>query len=226
MPYLQLFLYLNILLAGAIATIAIQHGIAHFRPHDSADKQDDGKTASTKPTATVAYDQSSGHLPPEMKAAIIEASQANFQAVLDQNVAELQHDLQTTVGQLNKKLDKLGSDIVDSEMKRYHKQLDELGDHATNAIDGAQSTIDKHQAELTAKLEAQHAALQAKLAADIAAEKQLLSQQVDSKLGDAVASFLIETLQHNVDLGAQNSYLTAMLEEHKDDFKQELSGEI
>jgi hypothetical protein len=34
-------------------------------------------------------------------------------------------------------------------------------------------------------------------------------------LADAVASFLIETMQHNVDLGAQSTYLTTMLEEHK-----------
>ena len=57
------------------------------------------------------------------------------------------------------------------------------------------------------------------------AEKQRLLQQIDTKLADAVASFLMETLQHNVDLGAQSAYLTAMLEEHKTDFAKELSDE-
>jgi len=40
-----------------------------------------------------------------------------------------------------------------------------------------------------------------------------------------VASFLTETLQHNVDLGAQSAYLTAMLEEHKADFAKEVADE-
>lgn len=237
MTYLQIFLYLNLLLAGAAATIAIQHAIAHYRPRhpdEALDKKPvEKKTHVKEPPAMTAP---GGQLPPALKEAIIEASQANFQAVLDQNVAELQHDLQTTVAQLNKKLDQLGTDIVDSEMKRYHKQLDQLGEHAIGAISAAQTGINKHQVELEAKLEKQHAELQAKLAEDIAAErkriaaeltaeKEKLSQQVDTKLGDAVASFLMETLQHNVDLGAQNNYLTAMLEEHKEDFKRELSDE-
>jgi hypothetical protein len=40
-----------------------------------------------------------------------------------------------------------------------------------------------------------------------------------------VVSFLIETLQHDIDLGAQSAYLTKVLEEHKDDFKQGVSSE-
>ena len=35
----------------------------------------------------------------------------------------------------------------------------------------------------------------------------------------------LDTLQHNVDLGAQNSYLIATLEEHKNDFKKGVSDE-
>jgi hypothetical protein len=41
-------------------------------------------------------------------------------------------------------------------------------------------------------------------------------------LGDAVASFLIDTLQHEVDLGAQTNYLIKTLDEHKDELKKEV----
>ena len=50
---------------------------------------------------------------------------------------------------------------------------------------------------------------------EITNEKEKLIQQIDTRLADAVTSFLIETLGHNVDLGAQNKYLIEMLEEHK-----------
>jgi hypothetical protein len=40
-----------------------------------------------------------------------------------------------------------------------------------------------------------------------------------------VASFLNETLQHNVDLGGQTEYLLSMLEEHKADFIREVGSD-
>jgi hypothetical protein len=49
---------------------------------------------------------------------------------------------------------------------------------------------------------------------------------MDTKLADAVTSFLMETLQHNVDLGAQSAYLTAMLDEHKDELVKGVKHEI
>ena len=55
------------------------------------------------------------------------------------------------------------------------------------------------------------------MTAEITAEKEVLIKLANAKLADAVASFLIETLGHNVDLGAQSAYLTEMLEEHKDE---------
>ena len=48
--------------------------------------------------------------------------------------------------------------------------------------------------------------------------------QLDTKIADGIASFLVETLQHNVDLGAQTAYLTAQLEEHKADLIREIAG--
>ena len=57
----------------------------------------------------------------------------------------------------------------------------------------------------------------------ILAEKKQIMARIDTKLSDSVASFLLETLGHEVDLGAQQTYLTKMLEEHKDDFKRSLS---
>ena len=60
---------------------------------------------------------------------------------------------------------------------------------------------------------------------ELAAEKEQLAKLMDTKLADAVASFLMETLPHNVDLGAQSAYLTSMLEEHKAELVREVAGE-
>ena len=79
--------------------------------------------------------------------------------------------------------------------------------------------------ERQAKLTKQQDDLETKLNQEIASEKQVLIQQMESKLSDAIATFLNETLRHNVDLGAQGDYLTAMLEEHKAELVKDISNE-
>ncbi len=254
--FLQIFLLVNVFLIGGLAAVAVQHAYAHFRPHPGESK---------KPARI----DKSAHLPPEVKERLLQASQANFQAVLDRSAAELQHDLDTTADQLNKLLQKIGARVVGAEMERYQLQLEQIRKQAETAIGGAQDEIAKHQAELNADLEQQRAQAKAKLESqqleasakieaeqlesrtkieaeqlqaktrfdeEIAAErqrqlkeilddKQRLTQQIDTRLGDAVASFLLETLGHNVDLGAQTAYLTSLLEEHKADFQREVTDE-
>lgn len=195
---------------GVVAAIAGRHAYAHFRPQ---------KAAAEKP-----HGQPQGaHLSPAVRDRLLETAQANFLTVLDRSAAELQHDLGTTAAQLNKLLEKLGTDIVGTEMERYHTQIDKLREKAEATIGGAQTEVAAHQAELKAKLDEQMMVERQRLVDGLTAEKQQLTQQIDTKLADAVASFLLETLQHNVDLGAQSTYLTAMLEEHKADFRREVA---
>ena len=85
---------------------------------------------------------------------------------------------------------------------------------ADDAINGGRKDIEAYQQEMKAKL-----------SAEVVAEKERLIAQIDTKLGDAVTSFLIETLQYDVDLGAQTVYLTQMLETHKEEFKKGISNE-
>ena len=62
-------------------------------------------------------------------------------------------------------------------------------------------------------------------AAELEAQKAQLIAQIDTKLADSVVAFLVETLQHDVDLGAQTQYLTKMLDEHKADFSGKVKDE-
>ena len=197
---------------GVLAAVAIRHARAHFKPPQPTE------TPRRKTTQQV-------HLPPAVKDRLLHAAQANFQSVLDHSADELQRNLKTTASSLNKQLEQLGHEIITDEMKRYRAGLDELRDQAQIAIGGAQSSIAAHQAQLEAKFMERQAELENNLANDMATEKQRLVEQMDTKLSDAVASFLIETLQHNVDLGAQSAYLTTMLEEHKTELTKKVTDE-
>lgn len=208
--FLQLFLLLNVFLIGALTTVALQHAYAHFRPRHEAEKR-------VQPTPG---------LSPAMRKQILETAQADFQAVLEKSAVELQRELHTTAVSLNQRLAKTGAEVVNYEVERYRAQLADLSKQAETAIGGAQKEVAEHQADLKARLAEKQAELEAKLASDMAAEKQRLIQQMDTKLADAVASFLTETLQHNVDLGAQSRYLVAMLEEHKTELSKGVTDEI
>jgi hypothetical protein len=79
---------------------------------------------------------------------------------------------------------------------------------------GVSQEVAKHESEVKAKI-----------TQELEADKQRLIQQIDTKLADAVGSFLVEALGNNVDLGSQNAYLAQLLEEHKGEFKKEVSAD-
>lgn len=210
--FLQIFLLINIFLMGVLAAIAARHAYAHFkRPQEEPKPQ-------TPTTPQI-------HLPPEFKARLIGEAEHNFLFELNRSIAELQKDLKDTSTHLNDQLQKLGSEVAISERGRYYSMLEEQRKRTEAAIVAAQDELGKHQAELKAKIDQEEATLKAKLTETMTAEQQRLVKQIDTKLADAVATFLTETLQHNVDLGAQTAYLTATLEQHKDDFKREVQDE-
>lgn len=210
--FLQILLLLNVFLIGALAAVAIQHAYAHFRPTHHEEEKPHKAAPNT-------------HLPPAVREQLLHAAKANFQIVLEKSANQLQRDLESTGAQLNKQLEKLGSKIIDDETERYQTTLHLLRDQAEATINGAQADVTQHQADIQTYLTEHQAKLEAELNAKMTAEHDRLVQQLDTKLADAVSSFLVETLQHNVDLGAQSTYLTAMLEEHKDELTKGMKND-
>jgi len=200
--FLQIFLLVNVFLIGIIASTAIRHAYAHFRPQIHEEE----KPRVLKQTV---------HLSPVVKERLLQASQSHFQNVLDHSAAELQQDLKNTTVRLDKQLDKLGSEIIINEMRRYRADLEAMRKQAESTIIAAQTEVVNHQSILKAKLAERQIELEAKLIEEMAAEKQQLVQQIDTRLADSVVSFLTETLQHNVDLGAKVTILQPCLKSIK-----------
>jgi hypothetical protein len=194
MSWVDIFLVVNILIIGVLLTLAAQHAYAHFRPRPE-----------TKPTT---HGNQNAHIPPEVRQRLLEAAEANYQNVLNKAAVDLQHDLATTAGKLNEQLGAVGGTIIQDELKKNQTQMD-----ATAGV--VSKKLAAQEAELESSLIKSTEELQARLAEELANEKQRLAQLLDTKLADAVASFLVETLGKEVDLGAQAAYLTATLEAHK-----------
>lgn len=209
--FLQFFLLINAVLIGVVAAVATRHAYAHFRP----DKHD----AEKRPARPVVK------LSPAVREELLQKAKAHYEKILDNAASQLQLDLSRTSAQLNKQLETLGNEIVSDEMKRYKASLEELQKNTEVSITSTQDQLATHQEDLKAAMAEHQKEMLAKLNEEIAVEKDRLLAQIDTKLADAAASFLIETMQHDVDLGAQTAYLTRMIEEHKEDFKKEVGNE-
>lgn len=208
---LQAFLLLNVFLIGIAVTIAFRHAYAHFWP----EKHD----AEHKPQQPVMK------LPPAVREQLLAQAQTKYQKILDDAAGQLQLDLGKTTVILNKEMSTLGADIINDEMKRYRESLNQLQMHTEDAIANTRNELSQHNQDLQKTMAEQQQAALARMNEEVAAEKARLLAQIDTKLADAAASFLIETMGHDIDLGAQTPYLTKMIEEHKDDFKNEVGHE-
>lgn len=199
--FIQIFLVVDVFIMGVLAAAAWRHAYAHFRPakHEPESPQ---PLAATEP------------LPAAVKEHLLKVSQDQFQSMLHQSINHLQSDLEDTTEQINNLIKRLATGVVSDELDQYRANLARLHEQAEKDLGGIKQEVNAYQTEIRAKV-----------AQELEAEKQRLIKQIDTKLADAVGSFLLETLQHNVDLGSQTAYLTAMLEEHKADFIQEVADE-
>jgi flagellar biosynthesis/type III secretory pathway protein FliH len=205
--FLQIFLMLNVFILGVLAVFAAQHARAHYKPQRKQNSMITPEKAQPHP-----FDV---HLTPEAKERLVQASMEQFQQVLNQSAGKLQGDLGVTTSHINNLVLRLASEIVSGELEHYRSELSQLHEKTNSDMSGIRTEVAQHQSEI-----------EAKMTQEVEAEKQKLLKQIDTKLGDAVASFLLEALQHNVDLGSQSAYLVAMLEEHKADFIKEVGNEV
>lgn len=208
-PFLFAFLLINVAILGAAITLAIQHAYAHFNP-----KAKKAPTADPLPKML-----------PEMKKQLLQEAEDRFRRQIEASTAQLEKDIEKTTVELSGHVTKVGGQIIETEMKRYRDSLEALRLQTEQLIKQAQAGVAQHQTELNDRYTQAKDELNQKLKADIEAERQRLIQQADTKLSDAVVSFLMETMQHDVDLGAQTDYIISVLDSHKDEIVKEISSE-
>jgi hypothetical protein len=199
---LQIFIYLQVFAAGVLAAFLGRYVYEHYKAAPQTDQQPE-----LPPTIMV-------DLPHDVRERLTQASEKQFQEILGQSAGKLQQDLGVTTGHINNLVMRLASEIVSSELQRYQQDLVKLQEQTQASMGGVSQEVAKHESEVKAKI-----------TQELEADKQRLIQQIDTKLADAVGSFLVDALGNNVDLGSQNAYLAQLLEEHKGEFKKEVSAD-
>jgi hypothetical protein len=201
---LQIFIYLQIFIAGVLSSVAFLYARAHSKQVQQPEHEHE---PAQIPSITV-------DLPHDVRERLVTASQQQFKEILDQSTGKMQQDLGATAGHINNLVLRLASEIVSGELERYREDLSKLHEQAHASMSGISAEVAKHEEEVKAKI-----------TQELEAEKQRLLQQIDTRLADAVGSFLVEALGHNVDLGSQSAYLVGLLEEHKGEFAKEVKGD-
>ena len=198
--FLQIFLYVDVFIIGVAATLAFRHGREHLRVKKSL------------PTLSAPHHQTETALPKELKQQLIEESEEEYRKILEHSTARLNKELDETIERINSSVKKMSADIVTKELSSYEHLFEQYKENAVKEFDGTKDQAAQYQSELKAKLNA-----------EMQQEKDRLLALIDNKLSDAVMAFLLEAMQHEVDLGAQSDYLLKLLEEHKEEFKQAVS---
>jgi hypothetical protein len=204
----QIFLFLQVFIMGGLTVVAGHFAYKHYS-QKPIEPQTDTQTDITPATPNTHYG-----LTTEAENRLVQEASKRFEDVLVNAAGELFKDLNVTTGHINNLVMRLASEVVATELERYRSELYKLHEHAKTTMGNVGVEVEKHKAEIVAQIDQ-----------ELEAHRHKLLQQIDTKLGDAMGSFLLDTLQHNVDLGSQQTYLLKMLEEHKDEFKKEVTND-
>ena len=163
----------------------------------------------------------------------LETKLAERLKAMDEILTEHQQQLESQLTEQTHELDQEFQQIRASYAQKQVALEAELAEKESvlmSELKQRETTLASHQAELAQDLVGRQqlfvtkqSELEQKLEAEMAKRRESYQAAIDTKLSDAVVSFLSDTLGQQVDLGAQTPYLLQQLEAHKEELKQELA---
>ncbi|MEO5691346.1 MAG: hypothetical protein ABIQ64_04120 [Candidatus Saccharimonadales bacterium] len=243
---LQIILLANVFLLGIAVTLAVRHFFNHspknHAPQSLSDETRQELAQAMRKEFTSALESSSASLKNDLTSTSKELNRllATFGTdILNEEMKLFRDNLEsirkktaletsTTHGQIAAHQAELEMDLA-KRRSELQSQIEQRQHTLEKTVLDLQTSIEQsvktRQTTFAQSLEKREASLNMELDAEVAKERALLIQQIDTKLGDAMASFLLNSLGSNVDLGAQGPYLMKLLETHKEELKQEVSSE-
>lgn len=186
-----------------------------------ADLQKDAKASLGGLQSAVAKHQS------ELTSKLVER-QAELEAALAKRNAELEAELNERQAELESDLSRHTAELRQAFEERQAAFETELVQQQAKLrvdVTARQSKLVEIQTAFDEDLEARRQVMEQQLTEELRGKRQALARTIETKLSDTVMSFIIESLEHDVDLGAQGPYLTSVLEANKAALKKELLDE-
>ncbi len=153
-------------------------------------------------------------LSPEELQRLEQAASTAFEQAVNSATDRFGKSLDETSGRLNQLITRLTTGIVEKELDQYKANVDEARKAALASLSNMQTAV-----------EAQQQTLQAEIDKALIDRRTYLLERLDRRLGEAVSTYLVESLGQAADLGAQRAFLLESLERHKADLKSEFGDE-
>ncbi len=189
-----------LILAGLVLMLTLVVVVQSFQLRKAGDK---AKAAASLPTPVKVSEPTAAELDNRLKSA--------YEAKITEATQTFGTDLQATSTRLSEQVSRLTTTVIEEELEAYQKTLEEVRKVATQAMDQIHQAVEHQRVELRQGMEA-----------ELAAEKQLLADKFDAKIGDVVSSYISESLGTGVDLGAQMQFILTSLESHKEEIRKDL----
>lgn len=113
---------------------------------------------------------------------------------------------------------KINDELEGLAGQRLRKQVEDFG----AVLDGLTTTASASVAQLESLIDARRKALEASMTTQVLDEKQRTLDRFYSRLGDMVASYVIQSLGNEIDLSGQLPFVLKVLEENKELIKRDL----
>lgn len=154
-------------------------------------------------------------LSPEAVERLENATKLAFEQAVAKASAQFDADLDGTSKRLNQLIVSLTTDVVQKELEEYRASLVAAREQALAGVHEMQSAIEKQQQSIKAELDEV-----------VEKRRQFMIDQLDARIGQIAATYIMESLGKGVDLGAQRDYLISSLEANKNDLVRDIRGQL
>jgi hypothetical protein len=189
-----------LMLSGIVVMLLLVVVVQSFQLRRSAKQR---VQASAAPTPVRVSEPTAAELEAKLKAA--------YETKIGEATVTFGTDLQATSTRLSEQVSRLTTTVIEEELEAYQKTLEEVRHVATQAMEQIHQAVEHQRVELRDGMEV-----------ELAAEKKLLADKFDAKMGDVVSSYISESLGSGVDLGAQMQFILTSLEAHKEEIRKDL----
>lgn len=134
-----------------------------------------------------------------------------MRTVLHEAAKQLQDSVTESTARLGEQIQDNTNTTLGQEFEKYQVSLQALRDQTIQEYGKLQKDLDARRSELLEEIER-----------NVGKEHEKMVDQFNTRMGDVIAAYLVESLGNQVDLGAQTSYILQNLEQHKEDIKRDV----
>lgn len=240
---LQLILIGNVFILGAVVAVGVRAYLDHKHPRTHSGIMNTELTSQLGEDAEramkSAFEAASASLTNNLNttasdlnrelasfgSSIIEEEMRLFRDNLERIRAKTEREVGSTHGQIAARQSTLEVELAQrrNELEQHlAAQQHTLESSLTQLQSNIERTLGQRKQAFASAQSEREKSLDASLDEEIAKERAALITRIDTRLNDAMSSFLLETLGSDIDLGAQMPYILRQLESQKDELKKEV----